>query len=85
MPKGATCPACGEQTWHKTDRGSRRCSNQECQVIGWLGGETPTGGGGQGKECTTCGTQTLVRVDDGKNGPEIRRCTGCAAVVVFPN
>ena len=43
MPRGATCPGCGELTWHADQKtGLRRCSNDECGAVGWIGGETPT-------------------------------------------
>lgn len=79
MAKGATCPSCGQQTWQKSKQGGRVCSN--CQVRGWLGNESPTGGGGPGKECKLCGTKTL-QVADKEGGIEIRFCSGCGAVVV---
>jgi ribosomal protein L37AE/L43A len=79
MAKGATCPNCGEQTWQKAKQGGRVCSN--CNVRGWLGHEAPGGGGGAGKTCKLCGTKTLVRASK-EDGFEIRRCTGCGAVVM---
>lgn len=79
MPKGSTCAACGNQTWHMEKKGGRVCSN--CGARGWLGNEKPTGGGGRGLKCGSCGSGTLMLVDDRK--PEFRFCTQCGAVALY--
>ena len=81
MPKGATCPNCGEQKWRTGERGGRHCTG--CGARGWLGGDPPSGGGGKGRACGYCSAHKLVLVDDSE--PEVRFCTGCAAVIVLSN
>lgn len=76
MAKGETCPNCGESTWHGGEEMARSCA---CGAVGWHAKDKLSGGAGTGKQCPDCNSRTLKKV--AKN---IRRCTNCELVCVYP-
>jgi hypothetical protein len=73
------CPACGSNRFQWKEK-YRECNG--CGALGWLGQDSP-GGAGSGKTCHQCQRATLHRVVEWEDeGTEVRRCTGCGAVVL---
>ncbi len=83
MAKGATCPNCGEMTFH--DNGSiSECS--QCHAVGWSWrkGISETGRG-PGNTCPNCDKLTLHDVGKLKGGQTIRRCGTCDYSLIAPS
>lgn len=77
MPKGKTCPACGNLQFHDKVAYSW-CSS--CHSIGWW--ETPgRPGEGKGKKCHHCGTNTLHEILADK-GITVNHCSKCKATMI---
>ena len=58
MPKGSKCPACGQQTFHKS-QAVHECS--KCHAVGWWI-EPDKPGAGKGHGCRLCGNQTCREI-----------------------
>jgi hypothetical protein len=72
MPKGATCPSCGNFTY-QTKKAIRECT--VCHAVGW-GAKPEAPGAGRGAKCMLC-NQLKKRQIGVKSGVHIWHCYGC--------